>query len=619
LYWNFLPVALSASAFAGGLLAFESSEQLDALRAEHAATHVFHRSGDEVACVPLTAQAPSIGKPATFRVNESASVVRRLVQDALIRAVVAWEYRLARFNPPAFIVRQASHDLLAQAAGDVGATLSWLHVYPRYTLDARILHGRRGPQFGILASFKTRWEIDPTVAELLARGLNVEGRYVMGEDDGVFQDPRRDPLTYRRAEGCVEKVVDGRLHLCDAPRLAELAAEQAWLEARRENLEALVRLSGVPDPQGILRRLDEAVFGLVGAKGRFQVLTEIAERLKTPGPFLLAGVERLGAAKVDEQLVFMCEVLPTLRPEDGVELAEQLGELAQLRHRRHQRTPEELALVIRLEQSFKRRWLQMKEIAGQILEEAGAFELVPGLRAGLLELHPLVEPGAEVSDDSLEPMLEGLVARTGEVLADRRAYPLFDDGMGDLIRAGLEEGLFELPARTGIHARQAGAAAGLFEELPTFPAAHVDEVLDIRKELDRPLVRFRSALAGLTERMETTAYDAEFREELHELYIAEVAPAMLEIRELIEQNSYLRRLLNHATQNDTLVGGTVAAGLGVVIGHTVHAPDLLALGPLAIPAAAAAVRAAWEQDVARRTVQQHQFYFLHGVEERLRQ
>src|SRR6266568_7467390 len=97
LYWNFLPVALTANAFAGGLLAFESSEQLDALRAEHAATHVFHRSGDKVACLPLTMQAPSIGNPATFRVSESASVVRRLVQDALIRAVVAWEYRLARF------------------------------------------------------------------------------------------------------------------------------------------------------------------------------------------------------------------------------------------------------------------------------------------------------------------------------------------------------------------------------------------------------------------------------------------------------------------------------------------------------------------------------------------
>ena len=287
LYWNLLPVTLSAGTIAGGLLDFESSDQLNALRAEQSETHVFHRLGDEIACVPLTGQAPSIGKPTTFPVNESVGLVRRLAQDALIRAVVAWRYRLAGFEP-SFIVRQPSKDLLAQAAGDTAPTLSWLHVYPRYTLDPRVLHGRRGPRFGILVSSKTRWEIDPTVAELLARGLDMQGRYVAAEDDSRLRDPRRDPLTCRRAEGCVERVVEGRLLLADAPRLTELAADQAWLEARRENLEALVRLSGVADPQGVLRRLDQAVFGLVGAKGRYQMLTEIAERLKGAGPFCLA-------------------------------------------------------------------------------------------------------------------------------------------------------------------------------------------------------------------------------------------------------------------------------------------------------------------------------------------
>lgn len=287
LYWNLLPVALTADAFGGGLLAFESSDQLNALRGAHSETHVFHRSGDEIACVPLTSQAPSIGRPTTFRMGESASLVRRLVQDALIRAVVAWGYRLADFDP-SFIVRQPSKDLLAQAAGGAAPMVSWLHVYPRYRLDSRVLYGPQGPQFGILVSFRTRWEIDPTVAELLVRGLDVEGRYVVGEDDSPLRDTRRDPLTLRRAEGCVDKVVEGRLGLRDAPRLTELAADQAWLEARRENLEALVRLSGVTDPQGILRRLDQAVFGLVGAKGRYQLLIEIAERLKSASPFLLA-------------------------------------------------------------------------------------------------------------------------------------------------------------------------------------------------------------------------------------------------------------------------------------------------------------------------------------------
>lgn len=40
---NCLLLTLPAEEFAGGLLPFESSDQLALLRAEHAATHVFRR------------------------------------------------------------------------------------------------------------------------------------------------------------------------------------------------------------------------------------------------------------------------------------------------------------------------------------------------------------------------------------------------------------------------------------------------------------------------------------------------------------------------------------------------------------------------------------------------
>ena len=287
LYWNLLPVSVTADRFTAGVTSFESSEQLDTLRTAHAATHVFHRFGDAIACVSLAPDAPPIGRATAFQVSESTGLVRRLIQEALIRAVLGWGYQLAGFEP-SFIVRHESHDLLAQAAGEARSMLSWLHVYPHYKLDPRVLHSRRGPRFGVLASFKTRWEIDPTVAELLRRGFDITGRYVVSEDESSLRDPRRDPLAHRRAEGCVEKVIGGRLRLDDAPRLTELAADRAWLEARQENLKALVGLSGVPDPQGVLRRLDEAVFGLVGAKGRYKRLTAVAERLKSAGPFLWA-------------------------------------------------------------------------------------------------------------------------------------------------------------------------------------------------------------------------------------------------------------------------------------------------------------------------------------------
>jgi hypothetical protein len=59
-----------------------------------------------------------------------------------------------------------------------------------------------------------------------------------------------------------------------------------------------------------------------------------------------------------------------------------------------------------------------------------------------------------------------------------------------------------------------------------------------------------------------------------------------------------------------------AAGIALAAAREIHAPDILAFGTaVAIPT----MRAAWERDEAGRAVQGHQFYFLHGVQQRLEQ
>src|SRR5437763_1750580 len=83
---NFLPVTPSADSFDGSVLPYESAEQLRALRAEYGATHVLRRNyEDEIECVSLVDKVPMIGTPRTYAIRDSAALVRRLVQDALIR------------------------------------------------------------------------------------------------------------------------------------------------------------------------------------------------------------------------------------------------------------------------------------------------------------------------------------------------------------------------------------------------------------------------------------------------------------------------------------------------------------------------------------------------------
>jgi hypothetical protein len=334
-----------------------------------------------------------------------------------------------------------------------------------------------------------------------------------------------------------------------------------------------------------------------------------AVTLYSPNALMLGSVEQLATTDTEARIDFMRSVMPVLNPEQGPELVANLDAFARMRRKRR-RTRQELLAVMRVEQGFAREWNRVAEVAGQLLEDAGAYELVPALRSGLLEVHPLVERDSGSNGEFDDAVIQGLMARTGEVLADTRAYPLFDDMMGDVVRAGLQEGLFRLPARTRTHARQIGTAAGLFEMLPTFPMAHVEEVLDARRELEITLAQFRGALIELTEVMAADALDEDFSEAVADLWVAKVEPAMAEIRELIRQHSYLRQLADRATANTGLAG----AGLGLLVADNVHAPDLLAVGA---GVAVAALRAAHDRWSARQAIRGQQFYFLHGVSERL--
>jgi hypothetical protein len=333
-----------------------------------------------------------------------------------------------------------------------------------------------------------------------------------------------------------------------------------------------------------------------------------AVTLYSPNALMLASVKRLGNATGNERIELLRAFFPIVQPEAGPAVLEALDQLMGLRRRRR-RTRQELQLVGRLEHLLKLQWHGIEETAAQMLEDAGAHELIPAMRSGLLELHPLVEGDSDMSTDSF---VGGLVARAGEVLADGAMYPLLDDALGDLVRAALSEGLFEVLPRAGVHARQAGAAAGFFEMLPSFPLARMDEVLDIRRELEGPLARFRGALAELTASMQAEAHDEAFAGELHDLWVTKVEPAMQEIRDLIEQHSFLRELIGQVTSAKDMA----ATGIALAAAKEIHAPDILAFGTaVSLPT----MRAAFERDKARRMVRKHQFYFLHGVRERLEQ
>ncbi len=124
LFLNFPRLTLWAETFHGEVLAFQPSEQPARLRAEHGWTHVFRRQGNEIACIPLAPDAPTIGTPVTSWTCQSAGLLRRIVQEAIIRSLTGWGCKLLFFDPPQFVARQPNRGLLDRMAGD----LAGIHV-----------------------------------------------------------------------------------------------------------------------------------------------------------------------------------------------------------------------------------------------------------------------------------------------------------------------------------------------------------------------------------------------------------------------------------------------------------------------------------------------------------
>jgi hypothetical protein len=244
----------------------------------------------------------------------------------------------------------------------------------------------------------------------------------------------------------------------------------------------------------------------------------------------------------------------------------------------------------------------------ELIDQAGGTELIPAIEAGLLTLDPLVrEDEVDPSNDDL--VFDAFISRLREVLVDGHGYPLFDDQVGGLVHAAVAENAFEIGNVSTRRAKQVSAAAQFMQHLPAFPDATVEEILDIRGELRDPLIRFRAAVIEMESLIQSAAHEPDFQAEVQDMFHERVAPALLEIRELVHDNSSLRRLAEAAIADAKgILTATVTFG---VTAHADLAYLVAAALDVAVPVTAAVGRAAIAQRDAAREIERHQLFMLY--------
>jgi len=157
----------------------------------------------------------------------------------------------------------------------------------------------------------------------------------------------------------------------------------------------------------------------------------------------------------------------------------------------------------------------------EVTSKIGINKLDPAIKSGLLDIYTI-----------------------GKSRIPEETYPLLDENALKLAKANIKEGKLSIPDVDSEKIKQIGFVFDIFQRLPNFDNATIDEILDIRKTLDKPLIRFRSAIIEMSDYIRYKPWDEGFYYDVEKLFYHRIEPAVLEIEEECNSNKYLTKLLN---------------------------------------------------------------------------
>lgn len=293
------------------------------------------------------------------------------------------------------------------------------------------------------------------------------------------------------------------------------------------------------------------------------------------------------------------------------------------------------ALQTSFQQLLAEQWEAIKQKAIEIATDSGFDEIERAVQAGLLELHtfegtdndetvlefitdciagasgsPRVESRRPEMSQRDEQMIREFVEGVCGAVSDGSTHPLFDEQTGLLVKEQIQEQRItpsESAVRRGKHA---GLAGHLLARLPSFDQVSIDEVVDIRRELDKPLTRFRGAVIKFSEQIRSASWDEDFAPDAETMFHRDVKPAVLEIEEAVKSNRYLASLLRKLVDKPLVL--PAGSAIGLVLANISSLPGDIAVSIGAGVSALTVVYDAFEEwKQKKQAVERNTMYFYY--------
>lgn len=273
--------------------------------------------------------------------------------------------------------------------------------------------------------------------------------------------------------------------------------------------------------------------------------------LCSPGAFLLNNIGSIRNLNDVETLMAILPLLFQLEPSLEENWAPVLGLIGLMNGSRSQRR----LIPSKIRNEFKQGIKNVHKHLNEIADMARLPSIEKAIKTGIIEIYQFT--GEFGSDDMIVEYTQLL----SEAVMSGHTYPLFDNMTSDLVRIGLKDEVLEASQYSINRGKQVQLASYLFNRLPLFEAASIDEILDIRKELQHPLIRFRAAMIDFSSEIKNAAWDKDFNLDAESVFIHKVEPAIQDIEDSIRSNSMISRIIQNISSNSLASGSLLAVML----------------------------------------------------------
>lgn len=339
----------------------------------------------------------------------------------------------------------------------------------------------------------------------------------------------------------------------------------------KQDLEILV-LAGAHDVSGDERQISEDV-----ALVRSALLYADKVRLVSGSAMMLFGMKQIMDLPPSHSLLFILsqlsdEQISRMTNDDSGKSAEAIRALMQYKSipRKERRANMVMFNAARealteFTESARAASTASKENIGQMSRGYGADELQLAVDAGVLEvdLDWPIELDSEVP--STDRIIETLNSNNGNVMLDSQ--------MRGLVGAMHKEKVYELPRVFDSVIRRTRTGTRMIENLPSFPDAPMESILQTRKETEEDQQKYRRKVSELSTQLREHALSDALDADIDDFWLDEVVPEVQQLQKVMAQSSAgieaARRTAKDSRRVMPKVVGGASAGLvaggGVVL------------------------------------------------------